>query len=206
MEMVGTSWPFALGTTAPAADELLLQRAASGDLKAFDRVWHRHTRLLRSIAFAVLHCNSHVDDVLHDAWSTAWARCPSYTASRGSALRWLRTIVRNKSIDRLRVVRRELAHAPQFAHWLAVDRPAEHSGYDRLVAGETAHRIAAALAQLTPVQARAIRCAYFDGLSHPEIATLLGVPLGTTKAHIRRGLEKLRSVLRSSLPSGLGIV
>lgn len=201
MEMVGTSWPFAIPAAVPDTDERLLQRAASGDMAAFDQVWQRHVRLLRVIAYSVLRCDSDVDEVLHAAWSLAWEGCPTYAVSRGSASRWLRTLVRNKSIDRLRRVRCRLALSPRYAQWLSCDHPAQHSAYDHLVASETAQRIAAALAHLAPLQARVIRCAYFEGMTHAEISARLGMPMGTIKACIRRGLIKLRSTLRSSLPA-----
>lgn len=205
MEMVGTSWPFALPAQAVATDEALMRRAASGDMAAFDEVWRRHARRLRFVAHSVLRCDSDVDEVLHEAWNIAWQCSSSYVGARGTVSRWLRTLVRNKSIDRLRAVRRRLALAPRYAQWLATDSPAEASGYDRLVSGENAHRLAAALAQLPSLQAHALRCVYFEGLSHPEASALLGMPMGTLKAYIRRGLVKLRASLGSSLPAGLGL-
>ena len=125
----------------------------------------------------------------------AFRQASRYDAARGSPLAWLFTFARSRAIDRLRSDaqrrRRELPlETIEMAPETAAD-PAEST-----LAGESRRAVHAAMTALIPKQRRAIELAYYWGMSHSEIAKVLGEPLGTVKTHIRKGMLALRRGLR----------
>ena len=136
------------------------------------------------------------DDVLVDVFYEVWAKGGRFDAGRGSPLTYLVTLARSRSIDR----RRSLGARPS----LKSDGSAELAGRAATGAGpfqhtetaELAVRVRAALAGLDVDQRAAVECAFYEGLTHTEVARKLGKPLGTVKTAIRQGLIRLRDVLR----------
>jgi RNA polymerase sigma-70 factor, ECF subfamily len=123
-----------------------------------------------------------------------WKRASHYDGERGSAFTWAAMISRNKAIDRLRALGRR-SRAMKAAETELSNSPTEEpSQAEALRQGEEHARIRAGLAQLPEAQREAIHLAFFGGLTHIEISSKTGVPLGTVKARIRRGLLALRSV------------
>ena len=141
------------------------------------------------------------EDVLQDAAVLLWEKAPGYNPAFGKPLSWAVTLARNRAIDRLRARRRkvdlhEAAGRESASESEATDTPDALAGMSAL---ETAGSLRLALTALPVDQRRAIELAFFSGMTQTEIALALGVPLGTIKARIRRGLMALRDSLGDSL-------
>ena len=160
----------------------------------FDCTAHR----IHAIAQRVLGDAADADEVVGDVYRQAWTRIGQFDAARGSVLRWLCVIAHTRAIDRLRR-RRERTRVEQPLHpdespasYVDQATPRSDELVEMLEAGSA---VRAAMAALSAVQRRLVALAFLEGLSHPEIAERLGMPLGTVKSHIRRGLLKLREIL-----------
>jgi RNA polymerase sigma-70 factor (ECF subfamily) len=119
-----------------------------------------------------------------------WRTAGSYEPGRARVSTWLLTIARNRAID---ATRRRKARPvdPHEDVWTTEQAP---DTADLVSQTDEAIRVAAAMAELSEAQREAISLAYFDGLSHAEIAEHLGVPIGTVKGRIRLALDRLRAV------------
>lgn len=181
-------------------DQALIQRVASGDEQALGPLYDRFASVLHAAAWRITGETADAEEVLIDAFAQAWRDASRYDAQRGSVGAWLMTITRTRALDLIRSRgRRDRAVAaagnePEAAGvsagtWrYATSRSAEQSERRRL--------ISIALQGLSAAQRQAIELAYYEGLSHSEIAEKLGEPLGTVKTRVRLGLQKLREALR----------
>lgn len=156
---------------------------------------------IRSIVHAVLHRSDDVDDVMSDVYIQVWYSASRYDAGRGGVIAWLTTIARSRAIDRLR---REARHRSALdldeVHGDGCDATVTSARVDERAAEDLdrAHSFVVvnqALQSLTPVQRELVALAFYDDLSHVEIAQRLGMPIGTVKSHVRRGLARLRALL-----------
>jgi RNA polymerase sigma factor (sigma-70 family) len=130
------------------------------------------------------------EEATQDTFVTLWRRAGSYDPERAKLTTWLFVIARNRAIELVRA--RTRMPEPQED----VEPIGEESDPSDLVAlGNDAERIARALAELPEPQLEVIKLAYFDGLSHGEIAERLAEPLGTVKSRIRLGLNRLRVLM-----------
>lgn len=185
--------------TSEAPDEELLARIATGDAAAFAAFYDRHEARWYSLALRIVHSEADAEDVVQEAAVNLWERAPSYDPSAGRPLSWALALVRNKAIDRLRAARRRAGLQERAAVEDAVHPPAgtvpgtDGFGMD---AGPLVQR---GLTGLSAEQRQVLELAYFDGLSQTEIAGRLGVPLGTIKARMRRGMLTLRDALEGAL-------
>lgn len=187
-------------TAEPTPDTELLQRIATGDVKAFAEFYDRHSTLLFSVAVKVLSDLHEAEEVLQDAVRLVWEKAPIYNPSLGKPSSWAVVITRNKAIDRLRVLQRKNeAIALLTAEAESEFATQRHSERGDVLAHETGDLLRGALADLPPEQRLAIELAFFTGLSQAEVATQLGQPLGTIKARIRRGMLTMRDVLEEQL-------
>jgi len=175
---------------AHSPDASLLARLAQRDAKALDLFYTRHARAVFSLALTMLGDHARATDLTQDVFLLVWRSAGTYQPT-GSARAWLLRLTRNRAIDELRRDRRRLANeatVPE-AHFQALPVP--------LALADAAERQAVrdALATLPAEQREALLLAFFQGLSHQEIATCLRTPLGTIKARIRRALQTLRQQL-----------
>jgi RNA polymerase sigma-70 factor, ECF subfamily len=194
---------------APAADDAerhatdakLLRLAGQGDQSALGKLYDRWVRPLHALACNVLRDPAEAEDVLHDVFLTLWEKAADFDHSRGHAFSWAATLVRNRSIDRLRsrVRRAELLSqaAPSDLGYDETNTPS--NGGDTTWLKEKATAVRRALSSLPADQRDALQLAYFGGLTQQEIAEKLSQPLGTVKARIRRGLLKLRDLVAPQL-------
>jgi RNA polymerase sigma-70 factor (ECF subfamily) len=175
-------------------DEALLADLGRGDADALGLLYDRYRRLAMAVAYRILGDATAAEDCLQDAFLQVWRNHASFRPERGSVKSWLLTIVRNAAIDRHRG--RE-GRARQ-------DRPIDEVEYllgetddphEQAVEALQAEQIQAAIMSLPDEQRDAITLAFFNGLTHQEIAERMGVPLGTVKGRMRLGLKKLRQQL-----------
>ena len=179
-----------------AFDAQLLARTAAGDESAFAALYDRFAPGLFSMIVKMTRDEKEAEDVLQEGFTHIWRRAATYDPARSSPFTWAVMILRHKAIDRLRVrqrLDRTLEKATvEFAHFPEAD---DVSAGDA-VRHDDGAQVRAALGQIPAEQRRAVELAFFSGLTHEQIAEQLATPLGTIKARIRRGLLKLRDVLK----------
>jgi RNA polymerase sigma-70 factor (ECF subfamily) len=170
-----------------------LVRLAAGETAALELVYRKTAPRLLAVCFKVLEDRSEAEDALHDTFVRLAASARGYRSGQGSAIGWLVTIARNLSIDRLRSrASRGLTLPVETAEQVADPAPGAD---ERLLEGESAIRIEGCMDTLDDTQQSAIRSAFFRGLSYSQLAEAGGVPLGTMKSWIRRGLARLKQCL-----------
>ena len=175
-------------------DVSLMRRIATGDAAALSDLYDLSSRHVYGICLKVLRNSADAEEVTLDVYAQAWRQASRFDADRGEPLAWLLMLARSRAIDRLRSrggVRRHEEDLEQV-------RDLASPGIDPETGSSLAQRastVRAALACLPPEQRAVIELAYFEGLTHTEIAGKLAQPLGTTKSRIRLALHRLRSAL-----------
>jgi RNA polymerase sigma-70 factor (ECF subfamily) len=170
-----------------------LVRVAAGDRAALRMVYQDTSAKLFGVLLRILNDRSEAEDVLQDVFVTVWRKAASFDPGRASPITWLVTIARNRAIDRLRASGGSRRTAPIEAADDVSD-PAPVAA-ERIERAQEQHRLARCLEELEARHAAAIRAAFLDGATYEELAQRTGVPLGTMKSWIRRGLLKLRACL-----------
>jgi RNA polymerase sigma-70 factor (ECF subfamily) len=181
-----------------AGDQAALDRMARGDGDAVAELYDRHARPIYSLALRILGDAGEAEDVVQEVFSQAWRQAARYSASRGAVAAWLLTLTRSRAIDRLRAKRaRPAGVGDERTVGQVVDAgpPAD----SQVLSSEQVSRVRAALDELPLLQRAAIELAYFEGLTHAEIAARLEQPLGTVKTRIRLAMTKLRDVLAGTV-------
>jgi RNA polymerase sigma-70 factor, ECF subfamily len=180
------------------ADRAAFERVARGDHDALGEIYDRHGRLVYSLALRILRDQADAEDVVQEVFSQAWRQAARYDASRGTVLGWLLTLTRSRSIDRLRGRQSRPATAADEGLLNAIPDPGAPADAQVAWAGQ-ATQIRAALDGLSVLQRVAIELAFYEGLTHAEIAERLELPLGTVKTRIRQGLLRLRDRLAGAV-------
>lgn len=201
--------PSELPEVGPAADEAqlrvleeahLLDRVGKGDRASFEELHRRLFALLYTSALGILNNREAAEDVTQDVFLQIWEKAPSFDPARGKAATWALTLARNKAIDRLRAVQRRARLREQAGEELKrVEKFDERDSLQTALSHERSAAVLATMEKLSPEQREAIRLAYFEDLPYPQVARRLGEPLGTVKARIRRGMHRLRELLRVKL-------
>ena len=175
----------------------LLARVALADQRAFAELYRQTSTHLYAVALRILREPPQADEILQEAYVSVWHHAGTYVAARSQPLTWLTSIVRNRCLDQLR--RRELDTFPLTSS--ADDEPAFDPPADSptpaelLIAGADAQSVRDCVDTLDAGPKQAIALAFFQGLSHAELAAHLREPLGTVKSWVRRGLERLKRCL-----------
>jgi RNA polymerase sigma-70 factor (ECF subfamily) len=173
--------------------EDLLKASAKGDEAAFAALYDAAAPQLFGLALRILKRRDWAEDVLQEALLAAWRHATDYQQDLGSAKAWLCTIVRNRALDRLRrESKTRTVDGDDALPEIADESP---SPLENALAGSSARQLHNCLEALEAAQKRAILLAYFEGLTHEELALRLKSPLGTVKIWIRRGLLKLKGCL-----------
>ena len=161
----------------------------SGDQSALAELYDRYSSVVYAVALRVLGDSGAAEDVLQEVFLQLWRNPGAFDAARGSLGAWLAVITRNRSIDALRRRRPEtdiedviVSVAPDLA--AAADR------------SRAAEKVRGVLGSMPVPQRTALEMAYFEGMSHSEIASKTGEPLGTIKTRIRSGLLALRKAFQ----------
>jgi len=191
----------AIAGTAPAgrvedqmADRLALARVARGDHDALAELYDRHARPVYSLALRILQYRADAEDVVQEAFAQALAQAARYDVQRGVVAAWLLTLARSRAIDRLRSRRARPDRAGGETPVADVADAAATPDL-QLLSAEQVGRVRAALRDLPALQRVTLELAYYEGLSHAEIAEQLEQPLGTVKTRIRQGMIRLREAL-----------
>ena len=173
---------------AITSDLALVTAIRSGDQSAMAALYDRYSSIVYAVALRVLQDTGAAEDVLQDIFMQLWRHPGAFDASRGNMAAWLAVIARHRAIDALRRRRPE----NDIADVIVSVEPDFASDADRSRAME---KVRGALNTMPPPQKSALEMAYFEGLTHSEIAEKTGEPLGTIKTRIRTGLLSLRKVL-----------
>lgn len=186
--------------TGVASDAELLARAARGDERAVGMVYDRYGQVMYAVAFRIVRQPGDAEEVVAEAFAQAWREASRFEAGRGSVAAWLTVMTRSRALDlvRARTRRERITDTAQRSDpegTLGMGTPGA-SPDAAVEARERERRVAEALADLSPPQRTAIELAFFEGLSHSEIAERLNEPLGTVKTRVRLGMQKLRESLK----------
>jgi RNA polymerase sigma-70 factor (ECF subfamily) len=178
----------------------LVARVALTDQQAFAELYRQTSSHLYAVALRILREPAAAEEVLQEAYVSVWHHAGTYVAARSQPLTWLTAIVRNRCLDLLR--RREIdtvTLTPASDDEPGFDPPSdEPSPVDLLLQGAEAQSVRDCVETLDAGQKQAIALAFFQGLSHAELAARMREPLGTVKSWVRRGLERLKRCLDSA--------
>jgi RNA polymerase sigma-70 factor (ECF subfamily) len=182
------------GGDAADQDGEMAAQLQRGEAVGLEAMYDRYGRLAFSLAFRMLNDRTAAEDVVQEAFLSVWRNAQSYDASRGNPRNWLLSIVRNRSIDRLRGTSKTRKEAQIESVERLVDVP---DAWQAVAVHLERKQILDGFAQLPDAQRRTLELAYFGGYTHVEIANRMDVPLGTVKGRMRMGLEKMRSFLEA---------
>jgi RNA polymerase sigma-70 factor (ECF subfamily) len=176
-----------------------LARVALRDRAAFEQVYRATSAHLLSVAFRILNQRERAEEILQEAFMNVWHNAASYNAAMASPMTWLINIVRNKAIDALRSGKTERSSTIELDDE-AMQIAADETQQPHTLLEESLQRlkIDGCMAELSAQQRQALALAYYRGLVHTEIAASIGAPLGTVKAWVRRGLDKLKGCLEAA--------
>jgi RNA polymerase sigma-70 factor (ECF subfamily) len=176
------------------ADRRAVELVARGEADALGELYDRHARLVYSLALRIVTDKADAEEVVQDVFTQVWRQSAHYDGSRATVMGWLLMTTRARAIDRLRARQsrpdmragdRDLRDAPTAI-------PSQEA---RVTDLQIAQALKTALDTLSDTLRAPIELAYYEGLSHAEIAERLGKPLGTVKTHLRTALMRLRVVL-----------
>ena len=188
----------------------LLSRVALGDRVAFDTLYRETSAHLLGAILRIQQDRAQAEDVLQEVYVNVWRAAQSFNASLSQPSTWLGSIARNRAIDSLRrrqtepqtVSRYQAAQGPDeddvdMLNHLPSDEPGP---LDLLEQASEARALKDCLQTLSGDQQHALALAYYEGLTHAEVAQQMAQPLGTVKSWVRRGLQGLKNCLeRASL-------
>ena len=174
---------------AASPDTALVSAIRAGDQNAMAALYDRYSSIVYSVALRVLGDTGAAEDVQQDVFMQLWRNPGAFDASRGNLGAWLAVIARNRAIDALRK-RKPEDDVEDVVLSVVPDMAAEA---DR---SRIAVKVRELLAAMPAAQRTALEMAYYEGLTHTEIATKTGEPLGTIKTRIRAGLIALRKAFQ----------
>jgi RNA polymerase sigma-70 factor (ECF subfamily) len=179
---------------AVLADEELMQLVYHGEAAAFEVIYDRHADAAFSLAYRMCGQRALAEDVVQEGFLSLWRSGTRYDRARGSVRTWVLSVVHNRAIDALR--RRTVRDRGRVSDEGIEERLAAPERTDvEFARRDEAREVRAALEKLPKEQSHVIELAYFGGLTHIEIASMLDTPVGTVKGRMRLGLEKLRMTL-----------
>jgi len=179
-------------------DPTLLARVVRGDQQAFSQLYDHSNTLLFTLAVRILGNHEEAADLLQDVYLEVWRKVSRYDVGRGTPVAWLVTLTRSRAIDRLRAraARGYRVGKPQEIGTASQVADLGPNPFETQADQELRIAVGAAMAGLPQAQQQAIELAYYEGLSHAEIASRLNQPLGTVKTRIKLGMSKLRDGLQ----------
>ena len=176
-------------------DVELVVRAAVGDREAFAALFERHASVVLGVLVRMLRRREVAEEILQEVFLQAWQRAGGYRPERATPRGWLLMMARSRAIDWLRSSGAQ-SRREQTVYELDLPQAEMPSAPRELESAERRARVGDALGGLPPEQRDCIRMAFFEGLSHSQVAARLGQPLGTVKSRILLGMNKMREALR----------
>lgn len=180
---------------AVPSDADLMAGVAGSDRTAFVALFERYAGRLKAFLMRSGANAADAEEIVQDVMVSVWRRAASFDPERAAVSTWIYAIARNRRIDGLRRAGRQ--RLDPFDPTLQPEP--EPDGLDRVARAEREVLLREGLAGLAPEQRAVLVCAFYDGLSHPEIAVALGLPLGTVKSRIRLAFQHLRGALGDGL-------
>lgn len=185
----------------------LLARAGLGDRAAFATLYERTSSHLLGVVLRIQRDRAQAEDILQEVYVNVWRAAQSFDAAQSQPLTWLSSIARNRAIDSLRRTQTQ----PQFRSTLTSSTDEEETDVydtvaddapgplDLLSRASDARALSSCMQGLSAQQRQSVALAFFDGLSHAEVAEQMRQPLGTVKSWVRRALMSLKSCLESAV-------
>lgn len=179
-------------------DRQTVRAIAGGSAEALGRLYDRHAAAMFGLACRMMTRREDAEEVIQDVFAQVWRQAARYEAGRATVVGWLVMVTRARALDRLRArrARPDLDGAvdPDGAPPLAATAPDPEQV---VISGLEASKVRAALVSLPEAQRALVELAYYEGLTHTEIAETTGVPLGTVKTRLRTATIALRGALTS---------
>jgi RNA polymerase sigma-70 factor (ECF subfamily) len=173
----------------------LVRSIAAGDQHALHALYERANRPVFTLAVRITCSREAAEEVTLDVFHDVWRRASRYDPAAGTVLGWIMNQARSRAIDRIRFEQRK--KRTDAAPMSACEEPAACAA-DPVEHAEQARMLRRALTRLSTAERQAIEAAFFEDLTHAEVAARLNQPLGTVKTRIRTGLHKLRAALAAS--------
>ena len=167
----------------------ILSAMAKGDRDAMHRLYVRTSRELYSLCFSFIQNREASEDVVHEIYLKAWNRASTYDHTKGAPMAWLTRIARNSAIDWIRAHKRRPMSGDDELIFIADE---SETAQDMLICVEQSDNVRQQVENLADADANLIRSAYLRGMTYSEVAKETGLPLGTVKTRIRRGLRIMR--------------
>ncbi len=183
----------------------LLARAGLGDRAAFATLYDKTSAHLLGVVLRIHRDRAQAEDILQEVYVNVWRAAQSFDAAQSQPLTWLTSIARNRAIDSLRRTQTQPQFQTQFSNTdedpdvydtVASDQPGP---LDLLSRATDARALSSCMKGLSAQQRQSVALAFFDGLSHAEVAHNMREPLGTVKSWVRRALLSLKSCLDASV-------
>ena len=181
-----------------SSDESLMRDVLDGNEAALGHLYRRYAPLAMAVCLRVLRDHGRAEETTIDVFAELWRKPDRFDAARGSLRGFVLLLARSRSIDRLRSVGTEPKAKPLHGVLSTADDAAPPPS-SVASTHEQATLVRSAVSDLDPQHREALEAAFFEGLSHTEVAQKLGKPLGTIKSHIRQALSRLRDRLADPL-------
>ncbi|MES2990379.1 MAG: sigma-70 family RNA polymerase sigma factor [Pseudomonadota bacterium] len=189
----------------------LLARSGLGDRAAFATLYERSSPHLLGVILRIQRDRAQAEDILQEVYVNVWRAARSFDAAQSQPLTWLTSIARNRAIDSLRRKQSQPQLQTNFTHpdeedsdvydTVASDAPGP---LDLLSRASDARALATCMEGLSAPQRQSVALAFFDGLSHAEVAENMAQPLGTVKSWVRRALQSLKNCLDTAVRRDAG--
>ena len=188
----------------------LLGRAGLGDRAAFATLYERTCSHLLGVVMRINRDRAQAEDILQEVYVNVWRAAQSFDAAQSQPLTWLTSVARNRAIDSLRRAQAQpqlkpnvssIEEEPDVYDTVASDAPGP---LDLLSRASDARALSVCMGTLSAQQRQSVALAFFDGLSHAEVADHMRQPLGTVKSWVRRALLALKSCLESAVRHDAG--
>ncbi len=179
------------------SDAELMEKLIRRDPEALERLYDRHARAVYWLVLRIAQHAASAEEIVQDVFLQLWRNAHRYQAARGPLEPWLFTLARNRALDHMRLKREKQRRREETLDLqpLACAPPNPENVMDR---ERRAERVRALIRSLPQQQRQAIELAFFEGMTHSEIANALREPLGTVKSWIRTGLLRLREALEEA--------